>query len=237
MEEHYDIWKKKKSPEAMGRLLEAADPVISSALTSYGGGNQSLRGHARLLASQAFTTYDPAKGTKLRTHLMTQLQPLSRMAKEQSQAVHVPERVQADLYRLNQAHQTFRDQHSREPSDKEMADLTSLAPRRIAHIRKLSRTDMPESGMTRINDEGDEEIFYPGTEQADPQRIWVEYVHHDLPPIDQQILEWKTGLYGKPMLSNNDIAKKLGITPGAVSQRSARISNRIAEGQDLSSGA
>ncbi len=31
------------------------------------------------------------------------------------------------------------------------------------------------------------------------------------------------GLFGHPMLSNQDIAKKLNISPGAVSQRKAKI--------------
>jgi predicted transcriptional regulator len=46
-------------------------------------------------------------------------------------------------------------------------------------------------------------------------------------------MEWKTGIYGKQILSTNDIAKKLGLTPGAVSQRASRILAKVNEGRDV----
>jgi DNA-directed RNA polymerase specialized sigma subunit len=236
MEQAYEMWKKRKTPEAMGSLLDAADPVIQSAITSYAGGSDLFKGHARRLAAKAFETYDPSKGTKLRTHLMTQLQPLMRVASEHKSSVKVPERVHVDLYKLRGTTQTYFDQHGREPSDKELADLTGMSMRRMQHVRKFARPDIPESGLTFKNEEGEEEVFYPGTQSIDPQRVWIEYVHHDLAPIDQKILEWKTGLYGKEKLGTNEIAKRLGITAGAVSQRSARISERIAEGGSVNTG-
>ena len=236
MEQAYENWSKKKNPEAMGALLDKAEPVINSALTSYAGGNQIFKGQARKLAAGAFETYDPTKETKLRTHLMTQLQPLMRLSTAHKSSVKVPERVHADLYRLRSANQLYFDQHGREPSDKELADITSLSMKRMQHVRKFARPDIPESGLTFKNEEGEEEIFYPGTQNVDPQRVWVEYVHHDLAPVDQKILEWKTGLYGKEKISNNEIAKRLGITAGAVSQRSAKISDKIAEGREVDVG-
>ena len=231
MDEQFEAWKTKPTPDATAKLLEAAEPTINSALTSYAGGNQIFRGHARKLALQAFQTYDPSKGTKLRTHLMTQLQPLGRMHREHSQSVKIPERVSIDLYRIQQENQRLFDDLGREPSDKELADATSLPMKRLLHVRRFARPDIPESGLTFKNEEGAEEVFYPGTEHPDPQRVWAEYVHHDLNPTDQKILEWKTGMYGKAVLPTTEIAKRLGITSGAVSQRAAHISAQIAEGQ------
>jgi DNA-directed RNA polymerase specialized sigma subunit len=231
MEEHFDAWSKNQTPENMASLLDAADPVIGSALTSYAGGNQLFRGKARKLAIDAFKSFDPSKGTKLRTHLMVQLQPLSRMHRDHSQSIRIPERISSDLYHVNQANQQLFDKLGREPSDKEIADHTGLSMRRLVHVRKFARPSLPESGLTFTNEEGEEEVFYPGTEKADPQRVWIEYVHHDLSPMDQKILEWKTGLYGKSVLSTMEIARRMGMTPGAVSQRAAKISARIAEGK------
>jgi DNA-directed RNA polymerase specialized sigma subunit len=225
MEETYERWKKKPTPEGMGELLESSQPVLRSAVQSYAGGNEALMGRARILASGAFQNYDPAKGTKLRTHLMTQLQPLTRHAKAYGQVTRVPERVQTDLYHLRQAEQTFKEGKGREASDLELAERTNLSPSRIAHVRNFAR---PEAAESSFADNGGA-INYPGVERPDPERILIEYVHHDLDPLDRKILEWRTGLYGKEQLSNNEIAKRLNLTPGAISQRAAKVAKRISD--------
>jgi len=227
----YDSWKTDPSPQNMGLALTAASPVINSALRSYGKGNQALKGRARILAAKAIQNYDPQKGTKLRTHMMNQMQPLIRSARQYSQPVHIPERAQADLYQVEEGHQRFFDEHGREPSEKELADLTGLSIKRIAHVRTFRNTGLPESALTQLGDEGEEQ-FLPGMEEMDSEQIYIEFIHHDLDPIDQKILEWRTGLYGKPKLSNNEIAKKLGLSAGAVSQRAAKISKRLAAGME-----
>lgn len=225
MEQAYEKWKKEQTPANMGELLTASRPVLDTAIKSYGRGNQALLPSARRLAVDAFKTYDPSKGAKLQTHLMTQLQPLRRKAREAENVVNVPERVSADLYRLDQSNQALTDQLGREPSDRELADHTGLSMKRIGHVRTFQGTETAESQL--VDPEGG--VFYPGTEQPDPDRILIEYVHHDLDPVDQKILEWSTGLYGKDQLQKQEIANRLGLSPGAVSQRAAKIAKRLAE--------
>jgi DNA-directed RNA polymerase specialized sigma subunit len=225
MEEAYELWRKDPSPERMGELLDKADPVLRSALQSYAGGNDALRSKARKLAVGAFQTYDPKKGAKLRTHVMTQLQPLTREARVYSQTVRIPERVSLDLYKVRQEGQKLRDKLGRDASDQELSDAAGLPVRRLAHVRAFERGERAESGL--VDSEG--ALTYPGTSKIDPDQILLEYVHHDLTPVDQQILEWRTGLNGKEQLTNNEIARRLNLTPGAISQRAARIAGRINE--------
>ena len=73
------------------------------------------------------------------------------------------------------------------------------------------------------------EPFYPGSAQASPEDVWMEYVHHDAAPIDQKILEWKTGFNGKAIIPTLEIARRLKISPSAVSQRAARLAKRMNE--------
>jgi len=230
MEDAYQIWKNDPTPDNMGNFLDAAEPVIQSSLKSYAAGNDTLKGTARLLASQAVKKYDPKKGTKLSTYMMTQLQPLTRHSRQYSQVSYVPERVSMDLYSVNQAHQKYFDQYGREASESELADMTGLSPRRIARVRRYGKGDLAESSMTE-NDEGESSVMYPGVSKVDPEQVWMEYVHHDLAPVDQKILEWRTGYNGKQIISNNEIARRLNLSPGAISQRAARIANKLAEGQ------
>lgn len=229
MDTEYQAWKKQPSPQTMSTLLRAATPTIDSAVTSYAGGDKSLRGHAKLLAMEAFDSFDPKK-SKLQTHLMNQLQPLRRVAQSYRQSVHVPERVEHTGKKLFDLSQELEDSLGREPSDAELADHAKMS---IKKIRKIRRYLMPVAAESMFSGEGDDDDnsdSMPGVSRPDPEKIWMDYVYHDLSPIDKKILEWKTGAYGHPVLPTQDIARRLGVTSGAVSQRAAKISARLTEG-------
>src|SRR5258708_24044754 len=175
METEFDAWKKDPKPENMANLLNAASPVLDSALKSYAQSNPSLRGYAKKMAIGAFKTFDPKKDVKLKTHLMTQLQPLQRIARKNFNVTNTPEKFSLDSYRLNQASDEFKSKYSREPSDQELADLTNLSALRITRLRKNVRMERSESGLTEVNEEGEEEMRHPGIETNDPHEIWTEY--------------------------------------------------------------
>jgi RNA polymerase primary sigma factor len=232
MEQAYEAWRKNQTPENLNAVLDKAAPTIDSALYSYAKGDKTLRSRARLLAAGAIRSFDPSRDVKLKTHLMSQLQPLSRAWRERSTPVKVPERVSADLYSLNRTMAAFKDNHGREPSTQELADHAGLSMKRIAHVRKYQMGPIAESALTEEED-GEKAVYHPGVSREDPRKIWAEYVYHDLDPVNQKILEWKNGLHGQPVLSVNDIAKRLGVTAGAVSQRSAAIAQKLALGQGV----
>jgi DNA-directed RNA polymerase specialized sigma subunit len=52
-------------------------------------------------------------------------------------------------------------------------------------------------------------------------------VYESLDDRDKKILELKTGMNGKQPVDNMTIAKRLGVSPAFVSQRSAKISQMI----------
>jgi RNA polymerase primary sigma factor len=233
VEDQFNAWSKAPTPDNMASLLEAANPVLDTAVKSYAGGDPAFRSRAKLLAADAFRTYDPAKGTKLRTHLLTQLQSLRRHAMQRNQVVKVPERVQTDMWNMHRSQGELNDKLGREPSEQELADHSGLSMKRLRHVREFASGDVAESGLTTRSEDGEAEMFHPGTQQADPEKIWMEYVHHELPPMDRQILEWRTGMLGRPVLSNNEIAGRLRLSAGAVSQRAAKIAARVAEGREF----
>ena len=228
----YEFWQRNQSAANLSQLLETASPVLDKAITSLAGGDRTLRGRAKRLAIDAFRSFDPAKGAKLRTHLMIRLQPLQREYTKRTSSLAIPERVQLDQLRLTQAEQSLSDELGRDPSDHELAEFMGLSQKRIAHVRKFVRGLLAE-GQIR-SDEGEQRM--PAAEEVTAADIWVEYVHHDLDSIDKKIFEWKTGYNGKKIRSNNEIAKRLRITPSAVSQRSAKIAMKLEEGSGTAAG-
>lgn len=223
LDDAYGFWSKNRSAANMDRLLQAAQPTINNALSSFAGGDKSMTPRAKRLVVEAVKSFDPNRGTKLGTHLMIRLQPLQREYTHRSSIVAVPERVQLDKFRLEQAERAMTDELGREPSDAELSDRTGFSSRRIAHIRSFARRRLAESQMK--SPEG--ETSQQAAEAVTPEDIWAEYVHYDLDPIDKKILEWKTGMYNKKVLSTNEIARRLKITPSAVSQRAAKIAMKM----------
>jgi hypothetical protein len=76
--------------------------------------------------------------------------------------------------------------------------------------------------MSTANEEGGEESFSPAVASTDDEH-WTNFVVGGLHPIDQRIAEHVLGLHGQPILQKKDIARKLGLSPGSISQRAARI--------------
>lgn len=231
IQDAYTTWKLKPDNNNLAAVVHTLHPTLSSAVNSYAGGNQALMAQAKRLAAGAIQTYDPNRGAKLTSHVMTQLQPLQRLHRERSAVTRVPERVSIDLYKLKQEQQRFQDTYGREAADSELSAALGMPSSRIRHLRTFNKTEKGESQLTTVGEEG-EENYYPGVNNVNPEQVWMEYVHHDLDPVSQKILEWKTGYNGKDILPNQEIAKRLKLSPGAVSQRSAAIAKRMAEFHD-----
>jgi DNA-directed RNA polymerase specialized sigma subunit len=229
-EPHYNAWKTDPTPENTGTLLKVVDPVIREALRTYGGGSSAsptLRSKARLLATKAIDVYDPSKA-KLRTHLLSYMQGLRRMSAKEDQILNVPEQVLLDMGGLREAENELRDRLSRDPSDLELADHTGLSRKRIGYLR-LMKPSFAEGKLMEVDEEGSG-MSDPSVRQISNNeglRAWHEFVYHDLDPIDQQIMEHTLGLHNKRVLSNQEVAKKLKLSPGAISQRKARIQSKL----------
>jgi DNA-directed RNA polymerase specialized sigma subunit len=228
----WESWKKDPNPANSGTLLKAVNPVINAALRAYAGVNPSptIRSRAKLLTLHATGSYDPNRA-KLRTHLMTQLQGLRRHVARESMAVSVPEQVALDLGHVREAENRLRDQLGRDPSTGEMTDYTGLSHKRLGYLQQ-HRYTRSEGSMQRPTEEG-EDIYAPAVEAGSDHSAWHEFVYNDLDPVDQVILEHALGLHGKPVLQNQQIAKKLRLSPGAVSQRKAKIQAKLNLQDDL----
>lgn len=221
----YSTWKTNQTPETNTKVLAAVQPVIDSALSSYAGADYSptLKSRARLMALKALNTFDPARGN-VRTHLLSQLQSLRRAAAKEQNIISIPEQVGLDFQHLNNAENELRDQYGRDPTDDELADYTNLSRRRIQKIRKFNQP-IAEGTVSRIVDEdssgGDVASSIPG--QRNATEAWMDFVYEDLGPTDKLIMDMTLGRNGKRRVSTQEIAAKLRLTPGAISQRAAKI--------------
>lgn len=220
--QEYDAWKAEPTDDNYNVLMKSLKPTISSALTSYAHGDPNLTIRAQILAAQAINTYDPKRGANLKTHVYNTLKRLQRFAAQRREVVHLPENVRLDAYAVRRFNDTFREDNDRDANFDEVADGTGLSLRRI---RKANRLGSEMSENKRTSETGDSLT----TQKVSAHDVWQDYVYHDLDNINKKIFEWTTGYLDSPVLPKKEIARRLHITPAAVSGRINTISGRLTE--------
>lgn len=229
----FDAWTKDRNPQNQAELLRSLEPSMRNAAIKYAGNDDPITmGEAKYLVVKALPKYDPSRA-KLETFVDRQLQPLIRWRSRRSRVMKIPDRAILDLQRIDAAVKELEIEYGREPDTIMIADHTGLSRRRIAELRaKASGT--VNSSFEYTSD--DDQATYAGDLAVKGNNFdsWVRLVRDDLPHIDRFILEHTLGLDGLPKLGNSEIAKKLKISAGAVSQRKARIQQKLDMQADLS---
>ncbi len=225
-------WSKSKSPEDLHRVVGHLQPTIDKAVTTYTSHASPIVAHrARLLAGQAVKTYDPSRGASLHTHVFRQLQQLQRVAPNITDPLVIPERLRRDRGRIAQHIREVEDNLGREASDEEVAELADLPANRVTKVRRMLHANIPASALDAIDEEGEEGDDIAAKSRS-PMDDWQDAVYHDLGDIDRVIMQYRTGYRGYQQLPGIEIAKRLKLSPAAVSQRSKRIQDRLDEFHD-----
>jgi len=225
----YDAWLADPTPDTMAGVVKALDPVLVTEVQHYSGPKPLLRAKAKSLAVKAVKSYDPAQGAQLRSWVTTQLKPLSRYS-QRMRSVQVSEMASRQAAELHTMGQRLAEDLGREPTDDELADSTGLSLRRIEYLKSNVKPSLTESQLTKPTSEGEEGAL-PAVTTSNVAQLSADAVYQGLGPREKAIFDWKTGAHGKQQLSNQDIARRLGVTPALVSQISERISKQI---QDVS---
>jgi DNA-directed RNA polymerase specialized sigma subunit len=228
----FTAWQTTPTPQTNAALMAAVQPVIDTAVFSYGGSNASpnLRSRARLMALQAMPTYAPAKGS-LKTHLLSQLQGLRRYSAKEQNPIRVPEQLLLDRNRLQDVEATLEDKLGRPASDAEIADFTGFSPKRLRRIRSVYSGVNEGSFVDETGESYTPASSMPG--QAAAAEAWADFVYGDLSDTDKLIMDATLGRNGRRVMSTAQLASKLGLSAGAISQRRARIQKLLDERTSL----
>lgn len=231
--ELHQQWKKTRDPDTASTLLKELRPAMESSVYRHTRQKDALTmSQAKRLLLNSLDSYDPKKSSP-QTFVDRQLQPLIRWQRERSRAVHVPERMLSDSAKIYAAEQELLAETGREPSTLQVADYTGLSQRRIAAVRQQVKQERPSS-LQVGEDERDQLEGYVSGSESKTHKAWIQFVRNDLSDTDQVILEHTLGLDGKPVLTNAALAKRLKISPGAVTQRKSRIQTLLDQEDQLS---
>ena len=171
------------------------------------------------IAAEAARTFDPSIGNKFSTHLVNSLKKLSRVSTKYGGILRVPENKQFKIHRMNMAEEELKHNLGRDPTVAELAQATGMGLQEVNGLRQARKREVNVSNLPYapvfIDNENDD---------------WVHFVYFDLPQRDKVIMEHKTGFGGKPIKSNEELAKMLNTSPSTISNRVKLISDRIQEG-------
>lgn len=216
--ELWKAWKADPSPATTAPMLAALSPTIDkAAAAAVGDVNPVVRGRARSMALAGLRTFDPARGASLSGHLYNHLQGLKRYAARAAAGVYVPERVSLDRRAVGLAERELADRLGRDPTADELADHSGFSPARIAKVRGAPGR-AANSGFFSSMGEAGEGLDPAVRDRGTSQQSWERLVAQDFHPTDQKILE-----YHRAGLANDAIARKLRLSPAAISTRKRKM--------------
>lgn len=228
----YEIYKVKPSPQTLKATVDHHKTYIDNTVFRMLGKQPSpvVRTRADLLAAESIKKYDPVSKVPLKNWIAQGLQGIHRISKNVTEIVKVPDQVRRDAANLARARGELREKLMRDPSDEELADHTGVSVKKQQRIAKGNLWSKAEGAFTadleRGGEDGDENM--PGYAK-DPMAEVHDYVYHDLDDIDKQIFQYRLGYHGAQQLPNQEIARRLNISPSAVTQRATRIQRRLEE--------
>ena len=221
------VWQKDRSEENTRKVLQLLQPTIESALHTYTPGQEdSFRLKATSLALKSLADYNPQKAASPNTYVFTNLQRLNRLRRQRQTPIHIPESQVYAMQLIDRKKQQLQERLGREPSDQQLSDYTGLSQKKIERV--MSGTAFASQSATTDEQTGADLLGSRDTTDKD----YYEYVYNSVSPLDQKIMEWTSGYKGKE-LSNNQIASKLHLSAGAVSQRKARIQELLGQVRGL----
>jgi DNA-directed RNA polymerase specialized sigma subunit len=228
----YEIYKLKPTPQTLKATVDHHKTYIDNTVFRMLGKQPSpvVRTRADLLAAEAIRRYDSKTKVPLKNWIAQGLQGIHRISKNVTEIVKVPDQVRRDAANLARARGELREKLMRDASDEELADHTGISVRKQKRITQGSMWTKAEGSYTADLEKGDEdaEENMPGIAK-DPMAEVHDYVYHDLDDIDKQIFQARMGYRGAKVLPNLEIARRLNLSPSAVTQRAARIQRRLEE--------
>ncbi len=205
-------WKKTRAPADLQALLNQMQGILMREVGKWSPSmsRSYLEAEAKRLAVEAFESYDPNQGTALSTYVASRLPKLSRVTYSTMNTARLSETKNLLFHTYHTAGNELRDKHGREPTNDELADHLGWSPKKLEQFQRQSqRKEFVESED------------HPDVDDAEDHL--VDYIYHDLTPLQKSIFEHSTGYQGKQKLAGEALRKKLNITQGQLSYQKTLI--------------
>ena len=201
-----------RSPERLTPLLAAYKPLIDREVTRWSGSGLPkivLESEAKRLAIQSFHGFDPSKGAQVQTNIINHLKGMDRFVNLYRSDVRLPEEKVHLGNKVYKAKQDLELMLGREATVDEIAEHSGVSRHTIGTLKKF------QAGLYSNNEMGG--FNQPVREDITHDEIVRDFLYSDLSPMQQLVFTHATGHGGRPVLSTNEMAKKLNVSASRVS--------------------
>ena len=216
-----ELWKRYKNGDVQAKweLLKRFRGVIISNARKLSNVRPYSVVEAELkeLTLKAFDTYDPSKGAKLSTHVISQFKKVSRENINNQHAIRVPENIHFKFKPITEATAYLQESLNREPTHQEIADYTGWSLPRVVDAQSRLRRELVESKQT----------FDPGVNELDPAEQALHYAYSSLDEQGQFILRHSTGYQGAPELKDSVIRQRLKLSPHMYNKKKNEVVDTV----------
>ena len=131
-------WKSHPTDVHASALLAQVSPLIQREASKWAGtlARPLLDTEGKRLAMQAFHSFDPSRGAQLGTHVVNQLQKMSRLSYSNQNVARLPENKMLKYHAYNLGHSTLQDELGRAPTADELADDLAWSLKHLESFRK-----------------------------------------------------------------------------------------------------
>jgi len=211
-------WKRQPGDVTLQSVLDRLNPIIHTEVNRWAGtlARPALEIEAKRLAVEAIQSFNPTGGASLATHVTNRLKKLSRLSYTHQNIARIPEYQTLKYHTYASASAKLQDKLGREPTHAELADELNWSKSSLKNFQTSLRREFVESGDTP-----------PFFDQEVGEGGMIDYVYHDLSPMQKQIFEHTTGYGGNKPLDNPALTKKLKITQGQLSYQKRLITSHF----------
>lgn len=153
------------------------------------------------------------------THLTNYMQKVNRFVYEHQNVGRIPEHRITQIGTYNTVKADLEDRLRRQPSAAEISDELTWSLPEVERMERELRAEVPESAVL------DSDFSFAA--QTEAQKI-LNYIYYELTPQEKVAFEYITGWAGKPKLSDEEVANKLGVSRERVKKLKSGITAKIA---------
>lgn len=212
-----------KKDAALTDLLGNLQGAIMTAVNTYSSAplpKVTMELQAKQFAVEAMRDFDPSRGVPLASYVITAVKnKLYRYVGTYQNVARIPEHQIRQIGPLNEANAELTSRFGREPTVIELSDHMGVTPDHVTDLRRLMRKDLTEEGGGGVDQ------FEAFEHDPDFERASMAYYSLSVP--EKQVYDFSLGAHGQPRLANNDIASRMGVSAGRISQLKKSLAEKL----------
>lgn len=213
-------WKTGNDYTAYRKLKDKNRGMVMQAVNTYRAANvpsSSLEAEAWTLFDDAVNNFKTTEGAKFSTYLSYQLRKLDRHTKKYQNIARIPEALAGKIGDYDRLSNELAQKNGKQPTNQEMAKAMGMSVKHVKQLNTSRRGDIYESWNPE-----------DGGINPDERTNWMLVeLRDELNDQERRVYDHLIGHNTKMITNKRQLAEKLGMSAGRISQITGDISRKI----------